>query len=164
MHARREERVNEAARIPDQYVARPRQRLAAVRPVPHHLRLRDHLRGLKHACEVGRGGYLPLEEAARPHLTDASLTALRVHHRAHTRPALAPRPTQRNMPQPPIRLRFDEDVAAVRLRQALAACIVAVHRQVAKEAVPLPQLQLASQHPALTARVHHEAGGQFDLI
>ena len=163
MNSRRKQRVDEAAGVPDQYVAGPRQRLAAVRPVSHHLRPRDHFRAFKHACEIGRGGYLPFEEAARAHLADAPLPRLRVHHRAHARPAFAQRPTQRNMPQPPVSLRLDEDVAAVRLRQPLAALVVAVHRQVAKEVVPLPQLQLPRQHAALPARVHDILGWQFDF-
>ena len=141
MHPRRKQRINEASRIPNQYVPRPRQRPAPVRPVPHHLRLRHHLRAFQHPRKVWRSRNLRFQEAPRTLFPYPSLSRLRVHHRTHARPALAQRPTQWptqwNIPQPAVRLRLDQDVSRIRLRQSLPALVVPIHRQVAKELVPL---------------------------
>ena len=159
MDARREQRVNKAAGIPHQDVPRPVQRLAAIGPVPHYLRGCGHTGVGQHCGGVRRGGDLRFQKARRPQIADTIMAGGGVGHGAHAGPAVA----QGDVPQPAAGVRFNQNVAVIRRRQPLPAPIVGVHRQVAKEIVPLPQSQLTGEQAALPAGVHHELGRQFGI-
>ena len=157
MHARGKQRVNKAAGVAGQDIARPVQRPAPIGPVPNYGRAGGGIRPRQQPGRVRGGGDLRFQKAARAQLPDAVLSAGSVHHRAHAGPAVA----QGNVPQPAVRLGLNQDVAFVGGWQPRSAPVVAVHGQVAEKVIPLPQPQLARQKSALPAGVHYEPGRQF---
>ena len=77
---------------------------------------------------------------------------------------LDPASGQRNLPQPTVLDRFDEDVALGGGRQVRTAAEVAVDGEVAKERIPLLPAPRAGDQGGLAARVHDHAGAHLGAV
>ena len=154
VHARREQGIDEARRVPDEDEAGPGHRAGAVGPVAHRERTFPQFGFAQQGGGPGGHGHLVAKEAFETGLADGGRAEVAVHHSAHARDAAG----QRDFPQPAVLIGLDEDIAVVRRIEMRAPGVVAVHGEVAEERIPLLHASCTRDEGVLSGRVDHERG------
>ena len=154
VHAGREQRIDETGGIAYEDEAWRRHRRRAPRPVAHDVGTVAQQGVPEHRVRQGRRRDLVAEEALAAGLADPPRPEVPVHDGPDARDASG----QGDLPQPPVLVRLDEDIAVIGRVEVTATLEVTVDGQVAEERVPFLQAARAGHEGALTGGVDHHAG------